>query len=138
MKPVEHQERHIRLHQALDELLTCYLGENMGAPGALRRENGLASVHNPICDLLQWSHQKAMVPTEDDDREHSRSMEDFESQRQMICLALASLALERPGFEMAIKEIARYYDGEGLPTYEAMKHANADRVKESRASLGRL
>jgi hypothetical protein len=122
MTPEEHQQEHIQLHHALDVLLACYLEENMGPPGSFRLDEGLASVQNPILDLLQWAHQKTMIPSAYD-----------RDQRQLILLALACLALDRPGAEPAIKDVARYYDTEGLPAYEELKRSNELAVKGSRS-----
>lgn len=131
MTPEEHRQEHIRLHRALDELLACYFSENMDVPLIDTPGRTMVGTKSPLMDFLVWSHQKTMVPTsaEREDYQHPRSQEDYESQRQLICLALAELALSRPGFESAIKEIARHYDAESLPTFESLKRSNADRVK---------
>lgn len=44
-----------------------------------------------------------------------------ENQRQMTVLALAHLALERPGWDRALREIAAKLDNPGLGMYEAFK-----------------
>lgn len=124
----QNQEEHVRLHRALDELVACYLTQNMGM-GLPRTENGLGSVHNRIIDLMTWAHQKTMTPSDCTDQLHPRTTFDFEGERQLICLALACLALARPGLDAAIRDIAKNYDVEGLPTYESLKQSNADRIK---------
>jgi hypothetical protein len=58
MTPEEHQQQHIRLHRALDELLACYLAENRGHAPELR-----TSIHDEIFALLQWSHAKTLQPS---------------------------------------------------------------------------
>jgi hypothetical protein len=60
MTPEEHQQQHIRLHRALDELLACYLSENRGHGPELR-----TSIHDEIFALLQWSHAKTLQPSPD-------------------------------------------------------------------------
>jgi len=141
MTPEEHQIEHIRLHRALDELLACYIEENCGRlperildlPPAARS----GSIHNPILHLLEWAHQKTMLSTPaPHDHADPRSPVDFEAQRQMIVLALAELALSRPGWEDSIREIVRFYDVEGFPMFTAFKEANADRVKKTHGVLG--
>lgn len=60
MTPEEHQAEHVRLHQALDELLACYLNE-----GFCRQDRGgkRASIHDEILDLMKWSHEKTLHPS---------------------------------------------------------------------------
>lgn len=128
LTPEEHQAEHRRLHHALDLLLACYIGE-------CRSGNGSGSIHNSILQLLEWAHQKTMLPTPADTHD-DRDPVDFESQRQMIVLALAELALSRPGFEASIREIARHYDVEGLPMFEGFKGSSADRVRAERGPFG--
>jgi hypothetical protein len=57
-----------------------------------------------------------------------------EGQRQMLLLALAELALSRPGWDHSIREIASRFSG--LEMYESFKLSNADRVRESRGPVG--
>jgi hypothetical protein len=130
MTPEQHQAEHVRLHRAVDELLACYLTET-------RRDSGRGSVHNTILQLLTWSHEKTMQPSDVTNCQHdTRDAGDLESQRQMIVLALAELALSRPGFEEAIRDIARFYDNEELTLFDCFKQNNADRVRESHGNLG--
>lgn len=139
MTPEEHQEEHKRLHRALDGLLGCYLSENikpimrdLNVPQKARA----GSIHNPILDLLQWAHQKTMVPSSAEYHHAiSRTPADFEAERQLILLALAELALSRPGWDESIREVARFYDDETLCGFEAFQKANADRVKETHRDL---
>jgi hypothetical protein len=58
-----------------------------------------------------------------------------EGQRQMMLLALAELALSRPGWDMALQMIAEKMDNPGQPTYLRMKQLNADRVAVERMPL---
>jgi hypothetical protein len=131
MTPEEHQQEHQRLHRALDELLACYISET----SSLGLKRG-GSIYNPILELLQWGHEKAMIPSPGDAHSSDdRDRIDFESQRQMIVLALAELALSRPGWDESIREIVRHYDGEGLPMFEGFKRTSADRVRAERGPL---
>lgn len=57
-----------------------------------------------------------------------------EGQRQMIVLALAELALSRPGWDWTLGETAKRFDGEAM--FAEFKRLNADRVKAERAPLG--
>ena len=50
----EHRQRHLELHQALDELLADYL---MHHPGKLLSATTLE-------DLLRWSHAQTVQPVE--------------------------------------------------------------------------
>lgn len=55
-----------------------------------------------------------------------------EEQRQLILLALAYLALQRPGFDYALSEIALLMDnkvGDRPELYDAFKSLNSDIVK---------
>jgi hypothetical protein len=133
MTPEEHQTEHIRLHRALDELLACYFTENISIAG-----NKRSSIRDPILNLLEWAYQKTMLPSPAPEESHganARDHADFEAERQMIVLALAELALSRPGFEDAIKQIVRNFDSEGLLLFEAFKQTNRDRVKFSHGAL---
>lgn len=49
------------------------------------------------------------------------------SDRQLVLLALAQLALDRPGFDFATREIARRLHGEEV--FDNFKALNADRFK---------
>jgi hypothetical protein len=52
-----------------------------------------------------------------------------ESQRQMILLAMAHLAVERPGWKMALEETARIMDdGSTFRTFYQIRH---DTVRDS-------
>ena len=130
MTPEQHQREHVRLHKALDELLACYFSSK--THGLLRS----AGTSDRLIDLMAWSHQKAMIPTPvPEDAHDPRTKAEFEAERQMILLALAELALSRPGFEDSIRQIARHYDEDGLPVFESFKTSNADRVKAERSAL---
>jgi hypothetical protein len=131
MTPEEHQQAHKLLHRALDELLGCYINETSSL--GLKR---CGSIQNPIVELLQWAHEKTMLPSPADAHSSDqRDRFDFEGQRQMIVLALAELALSRPGWDESIREIVRHYDAEGLPMFEGFKRSNADRVSAERGPL---
>jgi hypothetical protein len=56
-----------------------------------------------------------------------------EGQRQMILLAIAELALSRPGFDHMLGEIAKQFSGEEM--FAEFKRLNADRVKAERAPM---
>lgn len=58
-----------------------------------------------------------------------------EGERQLVLLALAELALSRPGFDETLRGIAGRVDNPGAPLYEGMKVANADRVRGDRSPL---
>lgn len=131
MTPKEHQAEHIRLHRAFDELCACYLTET-------RRENGRGSVHDSIFQLMEWSHQKTMQPSPSPEQERvhdSRDAIQIGCDRDLIVLALAELALSRPGFEPAIREIVRIYDAD-CSLFDCFKQNNADRVKTTHGELG--
>lgn len=56
-----------------------------------------------------------------------------EGYRQMILLAIAELALSRPGWDYALGEIAESFRGREM--FEEFKRLNSDRVKAERAPL---
>lgn len=128
MTPEQHQAEHIRLHQMLDQLVACYIVSHRF--GLLNR----ASIHDELVILMQWSYEMTMKPTpspENTEEREERTSLDFEGERQMILLALAELALSRPGWDDALRRIAKNYDDGGLPMFEELKRLNADRVKET-------
>jgi hypothetical protein len=53
-----------------------------------------------------------------------------EGERQMVILALAELALSRPGWDDALRTIAQRIDNKGIgsPMYENLKRINRDRA----------
>lgn len=57
-----------------------------------------------------------------------------EEERQLVLLALAKLALSRPGFDHALKDIAIRVDS-GLKIYSELKGMNADRIHSQRMPL---
>lgn len=57
-----------------------------------------------------------------------------EGQRQLLILALAELALSRPGFEDALARMANLFFGSEL--FQEFKRMNADRVKASHGPFG--
>ena len=57
-----------------------------------------------------------------------------EGDRQMILLAIAELALSRPGWDYALGEIAEQLQGEEM--FAEFKRLNADRVMAERGPLG--
>lgn len=56
-----------------------------------------------------------------------------EGQRQATLLALAELALSRPGWDHMLREIAQELDGADM--FEGFKRTSEDRVKSERAPL---
>jgi hypothetical protein len=56
-----------------------------------------------------------------------------EDQRQMVVLAIAELALSRPGWDEALGEIAEQFGAREM--FEDFKRINADRVKASHGPL---
>jgi hypothetical protein len=56
-----------------------------------------------------------------------------EGERQVLLLALAELALSRPGWDTMLREIAEKFGG--VPLFESFKRTSADRVKAERAPL---
>lgn len=52
MNHEEHQQRHVRLHQALDELVADYLAQTRGMPST-----------TTLMDLLRWSLEQTQNPT---------------------------------------------------------------------------
>lgn len=56
-----------------------------------------------------------------------------EEQRQATLLALAELALSRPGWDYMLGEIAELLQGREM--FGEFKRLNADRVKSERSSL---
>ncbi len=64
----------------------------------------------------------------------SDPVEFTEEQRQAILLALAELALSRPGWDYMLGEIAA--ELKGVEMFQEFKRLNADRVKYSHGPLG--
>jgi hypothetical protein len=58
-----------------------------------------------------------------------------EGERQMLVLAMAELALSRPGWDDALRRIVGRIDNPGTPMYESLKASNADRVRVERGPL---
>lgn len=65
-----------------------------------------------------------------------------EGDRQMILLAIAELALSRPGWDDTLGRIADYLShdatNDGRLMFEGLKLTSADRVHEERSPLGRV
>ena len=65
-----------------------------------------------------------------------------EEQRQLVLLALATLALERPGFDYALTNIALLIDNHrpdgAAEMYEGFKALNADRHAKERETMEAL
>jgi hypothetical protein len=57
-----------------------------------------------------------------------------ETDRQLTLLALAELALSRPGFDEALSLIAELLAGQEM--FEEFKRINADRVRASHGEFG--
>lgn len=53
MTPEEHKQRHQELHRALDELAADFFGQTGKLPS-----------QSTIMELIQWSHQQTISPTE--------------------------------------------------------------------------
>lgn len=53
-----------------------------------------------------------------------------ECQRQAMLMALAHLAVERPGWDMMLEEIARKMDNNGCPMYSEFKELHQEKVVE--------
>lgn len=51
--PEQHQARHVELHRALDELVADWLRHTRKLPST-----------SSVMDLMQWSHQQTLNPTE--------------------------------------------------------------------------
>jgi hypothetical protein len=51
-----HRKRHIELHRAFDELLADWIAHDPFLDDRRR------SIHSPIFDLMQWSHQQTIEP----------------------------------------------------------------------------
>jgi hypothetical protein len=66
--------------------------------------------------------------------EKSISLVIEESDRQLMLLALAELALSRPGFNATLVPIAELLAGQEM--FEEFKRINADRVKASHGEFG--
>lgn len=58
-----------------------------------------------------------------------------EGERQMVLLALAELALSRPGFDDILSRIAQRIDNPGLQLYSDFKLIHADRVRAERGPM---
>ena len=56
MTPAEHKARHIELHRCLDELFADYIKHHP-------QQTAFTSM--PFIDLLRWSAEQAMNPTEE-------------------------------------------------------------------------
>jgi hypothetical protein len=64
MTTEEHRQRHIELHQALDELLADYIRHH---PLNLRDGHDMRSfLSRPIGELLEWSASQTSAPTPED------------------------------------------------------------------------
>lgn len=53
MTPEEHKQKHIELHAALDELFADYIQHNQPPYTEM-----------PVVDLLEWSYEQTLNPTE--------------------------------------------------------------------------
>ena len=54
--PEQHKARHVELHQALDELVADFIRHTKRLPS-----------RTPLSDLLSWSFEQTLNPTEVDD-----------------------------------------------------------------------
>jgi hypothetical protein len=103
--------------------IDSYRGERPGIDaGAGTNEGRTVTPEEPVIP---------MTPVVEGGKREQVHME--EKQRQMIILALAELALSRPGWEYSLREIAKMFCGEDM--YEGFKKTSADRVKATHADL---
>lgn len=58
-----------------------------------------------------------------------------EEERQVVILALAELALSRPGWDHMLRHIVERIDAPGLAMFEQLKSSNADRVQAERGPM---
>lgn len=65
--------------------------------------------------------------------EHTLKIDECE--RQMLLLAMAELALSRPGFDDMLSRIAERIDNPGPEIYLKLKRVNADRVQAERGPM---
>jgi hypothetical protein len=59
--PEGHRQRRIELHRAFDELLADWLAHD---PHPHFLDDRRRSIHSPIFELMQWSHQRTIEPEE--------------------------------------------------------------------------
>ena len=59
MNKKEHKERHILLHQHLDEIYADYIKHHPAQKSFLKM---------PLEDLLQWSYEQTLKPTEENEK----------------------------------------------------------------------
>jgi hypothetical protein len=59
MTPEERGQRHIELHRAFDELLADWLAHD---PYSHFLDDRRRSIHSPISELMNWSHQQTIEP----------------------------------------------------------------------------
>jgi hypothetical protein len=57
-----------------------------------------------------------------------------ESQRQLLLMALAHLAVERPGFDCALREIADKMDNPGPQLYLDFKRLHSEQIDDEETS----
>jgi hypothetical protein len=108
MTPEEHQEEHIRLHQALDELLACYLMESFA-------QDEPKSIYHSIADLTEWSHRKTLAPSSAEGR-HYRNLPKVAQEDDPELLEWLAKAKERGGhFVAAMATAGLHADWENYP-----------------------
>jgi hypothetical protein len=83
--------------------------------------------------VSQGELQAVLLGTDHQQFEHCLPLE--EGERQMLVLALAELALSRPGWNDCLQRIAQRVENEGAPMYERFKRSSADRVRVERGPL---
>lgn len=111
MTPEEHQQEHIRLHNDLDELLACYLGEN-------RYPERRTSIHDEILDLMKWSHDKSLIPSDTPENEPHEAEATFliaTNDDPELLEWLAKADQEGGGFVKAIAHAGLSADSENYP-----------------------
>lgn len=62
MTPLEHKQRHVELHRALDQLFADYIRHHPD-------EHEFTDM--PLRKLIDWSHEQTILPTESPQKEGS-------------------------------------------------------------------
>jgi hypothetical protein len=108
MTPEEHQQDHIRLHRAIDELQACYRTEGFASGEPM-------SIYGHIVDLLEWSHRKTLAPSSAEGR-HYRNLPRVAQEDDPELLEWLAKAKERGGhFVAAMATAGLHADWENYP-----------------------
>lgn len=86
MTPCQHQQRHVELHNALDELFADFISHHVMSENVSVSAEGQKIGQNflqmPIIDLINWSYSQTLEPAPMYERHDSghvvKSMEDRE------------------------------------------------------------